>query len=112
MDAQQQLAWDSEVACAVLMGEGKDAYLINLDEVPAAEQRMLLARLGCRFLGVLGIKNGVVDCAPADFHPDTVRGITEAVAPFVEYAKTKIMPKGDSVDFLKRLHALPDTREN
>jgi hypothetical protein len=110
MNAEQKLAWDSEVACAVLIAEGKDAYMIDLDQLPTFEYRMLLARLGCRYIGTLGIKNGVVDCAPADLHPDTVRGITEAVAPFLQYAKTKIKPKGDSVDWLTRLAALPDSR--
>jgi hypothetical protein len=112
MDAQQQLAWDSEVACAVLMGEGRDAYLINLDEVPAAEQRMLLARLGCRYLGVIGIRNGVIDTQPVDWNAETINGLLEAVTPFMEYAAKKLAPKGDSVDWLTRLAALPDTREN
>jgi hypothetical protein len=114
MDAQEKLAQDSQIAVAIMVGKDGDKdtlTLCNLDGPMPPECQAELVRQGCRYIGVLVIKNGVMDGAPADFNPATVHALLSAVQPFADYAREKLAPKGDGVQWLQRLHSLPDERE-
>jgi len=119
MDAQEKLAWGAQLAVGVLVGKDGDRdtlYLVNLDEQMPVECQMALAQQGCRYIGVIGVKNGKVESQPVDFSPATVYAMLSALPEFVAYAARKLaqqqQPKGDGAEWLKKLYALPDPREN
>jgi hypothetical protein len=116
LDSQEKLAWDSDLAVALLVGpDGKD-LMLDLDTVTEAQRLALMDKFGLRYVGVLGIRNGVVDCAPADWNPETLRAVMSAVQPFAEYAAAKLAKiakaEGDSASWLERLWTLQDARES
>jgi hypothetical protein len=120
MAAQEKLAWGAQLAVAVLVGKDGDKdtlYLVNLDEpIPFGEVGTALARQGCRYAGVIAVKDGVVSSEPVDYLPATVYAMLSALPEFVAYAARKLaqqqQPKGDGADWLQKLYALPDPREN
>jgi hypothetical protein len=70
-------------------------------------------------MGILGIKDGLVEAAPADANPATFRALTavDVTEAFIRYATGKLTEKrkpvkSDGVDWLKKLMSLPDDRVN
>jgi hypothetical protein len=106
MNAEQKLARDSELAVGLLLGpDGRD-YMVNLEDPPPS----WALPMDLRYIGVMGIRGGVVDWAPVDSDPETLRAVLSAVPAFVKYAGEKLAPKGDSVSWITRLAGLPDER--
>src|SRR5258708_13337164 len=108
MDAMEQLVFDSEISVAV-MGRGGEFVLVRLDggiDETATEEA---ARKGYAYCGCLGIKDGVpgAKCEP---DPDCVYTMMHAGLAFAQLVadRLKQKPKGDGVECLTRLFALPD----
>jgi len=110
MDAQEKLAWDGELSAAVL-GRGEDFTLVFLDgpinEVATANA----TGRGFEYCGVLAVVDGQCHamCEP---HPGAVYPMLHASLAFAQQVAHKPKPEqsGDSVDWLRRLWNLPDTR--
>lgn len=114
MDRVEQLAWDAEIAVAVLGNPRTGEFsLIDLDhDMPMSEAARESARQrGFEFCGVVGVKNGIAD-AMCDPVAGALGILCAAVMPFVRRYAAKLGPKSDGADWLERLHALPDPRES
>lgn len=111
MDDQQRLAFDGEIAYAVLGRDGEFALVqlyVARDEAVIAEAR----ERGYRYCGVLAVIDGI-PAARYDPDLDSVLCCFLASLKFAGLVSDRIQPapKDDSVDFLTRLYALPDTRD-
>ena len=115
MDEQQQIAWNCEISVAVLgNAETGEHMLIELgrEGYPLSEAEVLKARLkNFVYAGVMGYAEGVAN-AKAEPGPDCWRIMCAATPAFLTYLSGKLKPLCDSVDWLEKLHQLPDTREN
>lgn len=117
MDQFEQLSGDAECAVVVaVLGNAVTGHhvLIDLDhDAPMSDAATLEARQrGFEFVGLLGIKGGLADavCEPG---PAALSLMCHATVPFVTRYAAKLGPKSDAgADWLERLHALPDLREN
>src|ERR1039458_4815763 len=115
MDRFEQLSSDAECAVAVLGNPTTGQYaLVDLDhDMPMPEESISDAhQRGFQSVGVMGIKGGVADamCEPG---PGALALMCHAVLPFMTRYAARLAPKSDSgAEWLTRLHALPDTREN
>jgi hypothetical protein len=111
MDDHQQVAFDSEVAYAVLGRDGEFALVqlyVAKDEAVIAQAR----ERGYHYCGVLAVIDGI---PAARYEPD-LDSVLCCFLASLKFARLvcdriKPMPKDDSVDFLTRLYALPDTRD-
>jgi hypothetical protein len=125
MDSEEKLAWDSDLVCLVLIGSNERGemvtHLVNADEadVVPPECWTIVHQHNCRYMGILGIKDGLVEAAPADANPATFRALTavDVTEAFIRYATGKLTEKrkpvkSDGVDWLKKLMSLPDDRVN
>ena len=110
MDAHQQLAFDSEISVAVL-GNAGEFVLIPLGGPLDDNVTRAAMERGFRYCGCLGIKEGIpgAKCEP---DPDSVFTCLMASLAFARLVcdRLKPPPKGDGVEWLTRLFALPDTR--
>jgi hypothetical protein len=109
-ERENEMAWRAQLACGVLVGKNSDGEatlsLLDLDEKMPPERAVTLAKLQCRYVGLLTIRHGVVDGLPVACDPATLHALWSAVVPFTAYAKAKLAPpeaKGDSVEWLERL---------
>jgi hypothetical protein len=106
MDALQKLAWDSDVCCAVL-GKGNDVELVDLNQFPSPEILQHLARRGLQFIGVLGYKDGRVRVEiEGGATVEATRILVIAAQSFTGW----IAPKGDFVEWARRMYEAPDPR--
>jgi hypothetical protein len=116
MDALEQLAQDSQIVAAALMTADGAIHLFDVDEVQTLSLGVLmeLTKREARYIGTIGYKHdGSVVSEPANYEPDTVQAMLSALPAFVRYAAGKLVAaRGDSVSWIERLHALPDTRTN
>jgi hypothetical protein len=106
MDATEKLVSQSATSAAVL-GSGDDFLLVPLEggTLPVASVEIAKAR-GYFYCGVLCVVNGHVEIeGPQEFRPILLR----AAVPFAEYVVAK-KRAGDAVDWLEKLHSLPDSR--
>jgi len=112
VDEHQRLAFESEISY-VVMGRGSECALVRLGHGDAVESAAQARERGYRYCGVLGVRSGVpvAKCEP---NPDAVFCCFAAFLEFARLVCDRIrpMPKDDSVAFLTRLYALPDTRED
>lgn len=112
LDPQQQLVWDSEIS-AVVLGKGEQYFLIPLhfNEHAQAVTLSIARERGYAYCGVMGFKDGqcAVKCEPG-------MELTMCAAAF-GFALLHVAPKlsaaqtDDSLDWLTKLHALKDERE-
>ena len=105
-------------ATAACLGRVKDGtaeyMLVPLDGegYPLSEGQTMLARLReYSFAGVFGYKSGFAD-AKNEPGPDAWRVMCAATPEFLTLLAQKLAPQSDGVDWLEKLHQLPDTREN
>jgi hypothetical protein len=108
MDAQQQLAWDSEISAAVV-GKDEEVLLIPLDEDICAAVETAKAR-GFYFFGIMGYAYGRVD-SKSQPNLEAMCGMAFAAGAFAELVVKRLRRCGPCVDELERLYALPDTRD-
>jgi hypothetical protein len=109
-----QIAFESQIAAAILgNATTREFVLIDLSG-PTPDSLHSLRNRGLDFVGVAGFDvNGVLQAAFAvELDDSAVDAIAEA---WIEHLATRILlylqpPAGDSVQFLKRLYALEDTR--
>ncbi len=110
MDATERLVVDSEMSTAVL-GRGSEFILVDLSGETDAAMEAARAR-GFSYCGCLAVVNGQATAQP---EPDADAMLTMlyaglAFAHLVADRLTPPQPKSDSVEWLTRLYALPDTR--
>jgi hypothetical protein len=109
MDAQTELARDSEMAVAVIV-KGSHILLVDLNtRITVEEVRRAAQTLGYQFCGVLGVRSGVASakCEPS---LEAINVCIHAAYAFAEFVAEKTRPIGDGVNWLEQLHSLPDTR--
>ena len=113
MDAQEQLVWNAEMSVAVL-GKGEEFVLISLDGPIDEAVTIDALSKGYRWCGVMGIKDGHA-AAKSEQHPDAIYTMMHAALGFAKQVAEKLRPKsdvGDELEWLERIHRLPDMREN
>ena len=112
MDSMERLTWDSEIVAGVL-GKADRFLLVPLTEAgPISDEVMEdAASRGFKFVGVLAVINGhaAARCEPGMGASYTMMHASLAFAQQVA-DKLKDRQQGDSVDWLRRLWTLPDTR--
>jgi hypothetical protein len=106
MDKFEVIAHDAGYPCGVLVSPDNGVFLIDLtSDLPSEEQRIDLQGTGWYFAAACGVINGEPQLALA--HPlpqDVCFAIGSAYRRHVERST------GDSVDWLRGLFKLPDTR--
>jgi hypothetical protein len=110
MDTQERMVMESEVSAAVL-GRAGEFILVDLSGETDAAMEAARAR-GFSYCGCLAVVNGQATARP---EPDADAMLTMlyaglAFAHLVADRLTPPQPKSDSVEWLTRLYALPDTR--
>lgn len=115
LDPHGRLAFESSFTAAVLGRSGKFVLLPMNPGITAAEEAAVLthaAEQKFHYAGILGVVDGL---AQARCEPDLDSILTMVAAGMdfavlaAEYLRAQ-MPKGDEVDWLQALHALPDGR--
>jgi hypothetical protein len=116
LDQLERIVWDSEFSAACLgkvtAGDRIEFmfFPLNRDGAPLDEEQLELARQkGLVFAGVYGFKDNVAD-AKCEEGPDALRVMCAACPAFISYLAQKLKQRGDAVDWLEKLHRLPDTR--
>lgn len=110
MDATERLVADSEMSAAVL-GKGREFLLVDLSGETDAAMEAARAR-GFSYCGCLAVVNGQATARPEPDADSTLTMLYAALA-FAHLVGDRLMPpqpKSDSVEWLTRLYALPDTR--
>jgi hypothetical protein len=121
VDKFQQVAYESTFAAVVLGNlQTSDFELVCLavEEVdPPSLQAVRMSR-GLCFLGIVGMDaNGQFRSALEVPLPDSTTSLLAqafsqlAAARFAPAPNSLLQPKGDSADWIERLHSLPDMRE-
>lgn len=106
MDAIDKLVSECEVSAAVL-GRGESFMLIDTRNVcPEAVASAHAQHFN--FCGVVGVKGGHLELELSSLDPETVKMMAFAAVKFAECQTAQ--PVSDGVDWLERLHRLPDTR--
>lgn len=113
LDEHEQLVWNTADGgiCAAVMGRGEEFALVPLPASDAEMDKALESALakGLSYCGVLGFKDGqsAVRCE----HPAAIYTMMHAGLAFSHLiAQALRRQQGDAVDWLERLHSLPDSR--
>lgn len=111
-DVEQEFVLESELAVGVL-GNGEDFVLVHLNDAPLDASVLAQATAkGFAWCGVMGIRHGKPEVR---ISPDNAEAVYTMCFAGLAYAHLvaehfKPQPKTDAVEWLTRLHALPDTR--
>jgi hypothetical protein len=109
-DATEQLVNDSEVSYSVL---GKGDEFILVDNSVEHDQYLIGSAVakGWTYSGVFGLKDGVPHLV-CDPHPESMYTMMHASLVFCRAVADRLRhaTKGDSVNWLRQLYALQDTR--
>ena len=113
MDATEQLAFESEICCAVL-GNGRDFVLVHLSQPGGMDQAVIdeAIKNGFFYCGILGLKDGQaeVQCEPDLGSIRTMMYAGLAFSRLVADRLHESQSKGDAAEWLDRLFQIPDNR--
>jgi hypothetical protein len=110
-DQADRLALESEISFTVI---GRGAEFILIDNSAPEDSSNLLARArqcGWAYTGVFGLQDGV-PCVVSEPDPASQHTMMHAGLVFCRVVADRLhsATKGDSVNWLRQLHSLPDTR--
>jgi hypothetical protein len=116
LDAIQQTAWDFPFSISILANpHSLDFALVPTDACPVSPEVIAnFHQRGLEFVGVIGCdfaKPQFKTTFVSELQPVLIFGIAVAFAEYVDKAVATVTVDSGA-EWLKRLHALPDTREN
>jgi len=114
MDQHEQLISESQIAYSVL-GRGEEFILVNLaEDIEYAKAEAVAKHYA--WCGTLTVSNGRLCCALCDSskNPGALYTMMFAGLKFAHMVADRLVDqaKGDSVEWLQKLHRLPDTRQS
>ncbi len=113
-DAEEKLVFESEMAAGVL-GKGEDFVLVHFNDKPFDTAQLAEAKArGFAWCGVLGLCNGVPQARVSPDNPEAIYTMCFAGLAYAHLVAEHLrpQPKSDAVEWLSRLHALPDARQS
>lgn len=118
LDKFGQAIWNASFAVAIAGNVNTADYLLielGAGKIPLAEETLKdFTQRGLTFLGVIALHEGrSVSAFDHDFDPETVSALSRKFLQLNEHGLNARLANqvGDSLEWLKRLHTLPDIRK-